>query len=76
MQGLRKFHPEITSKSLPASHVVTNGRDIFLRRTGEPPERAFDGQFAFAFVIELAPIQRDVVQLLRKSGMLSKRKAA
>ena len=76
MRGMRKFHPEITAKSLPASHFVTNGRDVYLHRNGESPERVFDGQFAFAFVIELYPIQRDVVQLLNKNNKTPKRKTA
>jgi hypothetical protein len=65
MAGLRRLHPEITLTSLPASHVVTNGVDIYLHRRGEPVERAFDGQFSFAFVIELAQLQREVAKTLR-----------
>ncbi len=60
LQGLRKHHPEITLTSLPGSHIVTNGTDLYLRQEGKPIERAFDGQFAFAFVVELATLQREV----------------
>jgi len=63
LQGLRKHHPEITLTSLPASHVVTNGKDLYLYQEGQPVERAFDGQFAFAFVVELATLQREVAIL-------------
>ncbi len=64
MQGLRKHHPEITLTSLPASHVVTNGKDLYLHQHGESLERVFDGQFAFGFVIELAPIQQEIARML------------
>jgi DNA-binding transcriptional MerR regulator len=64
--GLRKLHPEITLTSLPASHIVTDGRDLYLRRRGESLERALDGQFAFAFVVELAPLRDEVA-----AGMLT-----
>jgi hypothetical protein len=64
MRGIRKHHPEITASSLPARYLVTNGVDVFLHRDGEPPERAFDGQYAFAFVVELEPIQREVIARL------------
>lgn len=63
LQGLRKHHPEITLTSLPASHIVTNGKDLYLYQEGQPVERAFDGQFAFAFVVELATLQREVAKL-------------
>jgi hypothetical protein len=65
LAGLRKLHPEITLTSLPASHVVTDGRDLYLRRRGDSLERALDGQFAFAFVVELAPLRDEVA-----AGML------
>jgi len=60
LQGLRKLHPEITLTSLPGSHVITNGKDVYLREEGKPIERGFDGQFAFAFVVELGVLQREV----------------
>ena len=62
LMGLRKHHPEITLTSLPGSHIITNGQDLYLREEGRPIERAFDGQFAFAFVVELASLQREVAE--------------
>jgi hypothetical protein len=62
MQRLRKYHPDITVSSLPASHLCTDGRDIYLRGADDSLERAIDGQYAFAFVIELAQIRREVVK--------------
>lgn len=77
LQGLRKHHPQITLTALPASHVVTNGRELYLYQEGCPVERAFDGQFAFAFVVELATLQREVVAELRGAPSLPlSRKAA
>lgn len=79
MQRLRKLHPEITLTSLPGSHVVTDGRDLYIRRKGETLERALDGQFAFAFVVELAPIRNEVADCILKSqkaGARQERKVA
>ena len=62
MRRLRKLHPQITLTSLPASHVVTDGKDLYLCEPGEPLERILDGQFAFAFVIELSRLQLEVAE--------------
>jgi DNA-binding transcriptional MerR regulator len=70
LAGLRKLHPEITLTSLPGSHVVSDGRDIYLRGKGDTLERAMDGQYVFAFVIELAPLRDEVV-----AGMLVSERA-
>lgn len=64
---LRKFHPEITFKSLPASHVVTDGEYVYLRKAADSLERATDGQYAFAFVIELDQVRREVVSRMSPS---------
>lgn len=68
---LRKYQPQITLTSLPASHVVTDGQFMYLRGAGDSLERATDGQYAFAFVIELDHIRREVVDrlpILQKSA--------
>jgi hypothetical protein len=67
MHRLRKLHPEITLISLPGSHVVTDGRDLYIKRKGETLERAMDGQFTFAFVVELEPIRDEVALGILKS---------
>jgi DNA-binding transcriptional MerR regulator len=59
---LREFHPEITLKSLPASHIVTDGQKIFLRQAGDRLEQVADGQYAFAFVVELDQVRSEVVR--------------
>lgn len=58
---LRKFQPEITLKTLPATHLVTDGVHVYLRKGDDSLERATDGQYAFAFVIELDQVRREVV---------------
>ena len=62
LRALRERHPEITLKSLPASHIVTNGRHLFLRQEGSTLEQVLDGQLAFAFVIELPRLRDEVAQ--------------
>lgn len=63
-RGLRDMKPPITLTTLPASHVVSDGVDLYLRREGEPLERLIDGQRAFGFVIELRKLQAEVAQAL------------
>jgi len=65
LEYLRKFHPQITLESLPATHLVTDGQFVYLRGAEDSLERATDGQYAFAFVIELDQIRREVVEMLQ-----------
>ena len=62
--ALRQHHPEITPNSLPASHIVTDGETVFLRRNEDTIE-ALDttGQMVFAFVLELGRIRDEVIEL-------------
>ena len=76
LHGLRRFHPEITLSSLPASHIVTNGKDLYLYKEGQPVERTFDGQFAFAFVVELAQLQKEVANELAPAISNARRRKA
>lgn len=62
LRRLSKIHSQITLQSLPAEHVVTDGRDILLHDGQARLERIFDGQFAFAFVLELAQIRDEVAR--------------
>lgn len=61
LESLRKHHPAITLTSLPASHLITDGQEIYLRGAGDSLERATDGQYAFAFVIELGQLRNEIV---------------
>ncbi len=67
LKGLRKHHPEITLTSLPASHIATDGKHLMLCRGSEAIERLVDGQMAFAFVIELAPLQAALARQLKRA---------
>lgn len=58
---LRKLHPEITLTSLPASHMVTDGRNVFLKHSDEVIEMLGSGQLAFLFVLELSVLQKEVI---------------
>ena len=66
--SLRQYHPEITMNHLPASHVATDGKDIYLRNGKDALERLVDGQLSFAFVVELKQIQKEVLRKLRKTA--------
>jgi hypothetical protein len=61
LRYLKQFQPQITLRSLPAAYLVTDGEVIYLRAGTDALERATDGQYAFAFVIELDQIRREVV---------------
>lgn len=61
LESLRAYHPQITLSSLPATHLVTDGQSIFLRSANHSLERATDGQYAFAFVVELEHMRQEVV---------------
>lgn len=67
LAGLRKHHPAITLTSLPASHVVTDGTDLYLHQQGQPLERLLDGQLTFAFVVELGPLRDEVARNIASS---------
>jgi hypothetical protein len=51
-----------TLTSAPASHIVTDGAFIYLRNGSHALERATDGQYAFAFVIEIDQVRREVIE--------------
>ena len=69
---LRALHPEITLASLLGSHIVTDGRDIYIQQDGDSIERAMDGQFAFALAVKLAHLRDEVtkkVSVLCRAGL-------
>lgn len=61
LQYLKAYQPDITVTAAPASHIVTDGQFIYLRNGSDALERATDGQYAFAFVIEIDQVRREVV---------------
>ena len=60
-QALRKHHAEITLSSLPGSHLVTDGRQIYFSHGNCALEELTSGQFAFAFVLELGKLRQEVL---------------
>lgn len=74
--GLRKRHPEIADSSLAGALLVTDGKRVFLKQGREVIEDLSGGQLAFAFVVELGGISRDLavqVKSVRNTGRASKR---
>lgn len=62
--SLRKFHPDISPDSLPASYLVTDGEEVFMLKTADTMETLDkSGQLAFAFILELEKV-RDEVNLM------------
>ena len=64
LQSLRKHHPEITPHSLPGTHLVTNGRQVYFRHGRHAAEELITGQLSFAFVLELAKVKNEVLEQL------------
>lgn len=67
MQYFQTVRPEISLKSLPANYIVTDGRDLYLRGHDDSLQRATDGQYAFAFVIELESVRKEVVRRMTQT---------
>ncbi|MEQ1515515.1 MAG: hypothetical protein ABL931_03395 [Usitatibacteraceae bacterium] len=76
LQTLRKRHAEITPSNIPATHLVTDGRQIFLQHSAEVLESLSNGQFAFAFVLELDSVKRDVLDLMKRESNVKIKRAA
>ncbi len=64
---MRRVHPTIKLTSLSARRIANDGRDILLRNKTDSLERLIDGQFTFAFVVELADIQREIRQKIERA---------
>jgi len=71
LENLRSKHGEITLRSAPM-YLVTDGTRIYFRNDGLQviEELSANHQLAFAFVIKLRDVQRDVVRAL---GRISRR---
>ncbi len=64
-QAIRARHSEITPRSLPADLILTDGKKVYFRDKSETLETLdHDGQFAFAFVLELKSIREEVLSEL------------
>lgn len=62
IKALRAYHPEITPDTLPSTYLVTDGRDIFFRSKNGVIECLASGQLAFAFVIEIAAVRKEIIE--------------
>lgn len=60
---LRERSGEISTSSVPARFLVTDGQNIFLRSADQAlVDLSGNGQLVFAFVIELEKLRREVVE--------------
>ena len=67
LHSLRDHHHRITQKSLPARFLVAHGDRVYFKHRGQAVEDlTAGGQFAFAFVIELQQISREVGKALQQ----------
>lgn len=55
---------EITPDVLPADLLVTDGKDVYFKRTADVLEQITSGQFTFAFVVEMNQIRQEVKKQL------------
>ena len=61
LRRLREQHSQITRTSLPGKYLVTDGKSVyFVDATGNLENLNANGQFAFAFVLELEGIRDEV----------------
>ena len=62
LRSLRKYHDQISRKSLPSQYLVTDGRRVYLR--DKDTLRDLDGsdQASFLFVVELSHVRREVTR--------------
>ncbi len=58
---LRSFHSDITPNSLPGALLCTDGKYVYFKKNRDVLEDLNRGQFAFAFIIELASIQKEIM---------------
>ena len=81
LEALRLFHPEITEASMPAAYLVTDGREVFLKHTTGVIEMLSNGQFGFAFVVEMESLRKEAVVFAHnnvevQAGTIDKRRRA
>lgn len=62
---LRATHSEITATAMPASFLVTDGRDVYLQHKTGVVELLSNGQLGFAFVIEMETLRQEAVKFAR-----------
>jgi len=71
-KSIREFqrrHPDFTPGEIPGTYLVTDGKELFLKNHGMSAlEDLSSGQFAFAFVVEIDSVCKEIaIQLLEAS---------
>lgn len=59
---LRAQHSEITCDGMPATYLVTDGRDVFFRHKTGVLELLTNGQLSFAFVVEVESVRKEAIK--------------
>lgn len=65
--ALRRRRPEFERDSLAGALLVTDGTKIYLRQGREVVEGLAQGQMAFAFIVELDGVRREIAARARTS---------
>ena len=74
LAALRKRHPELATRRIAGSLLVTDGVRIYLRQSAQVVEDLACGQLEFAFVIQLDGVKRDLGRLVHSSTASSVKK--
>jgi DNA-binding transcriptional MerR regulator len=81
LNALRAVHPEITEAGMPAAFLVTDGKEVFLKHRSGVLELLSNGQFGFAFVVEMETLRKEAVVFAHTNvevlaGVVDKRRRA
>lgn len=74
LANLRAQHSEITFDGMPATYLVTDGKDVFFRHKTGVLELLTNGQLSFAFVVEVESVRKEAIEfanLLHKKAEAS-----
>lgn len=61
LANLRRLHADITQDKMPASFLVTDGKDVYFRQDSGVLELLTSGQLSFAFVVEVESVRQDAI---------------
>lgn len=62
LANLRAQHSEITFDGMPATYLVTDGKDVFFRHKTGVLELLTNGQLSFAFVVEVESVRKEAIE--------------
>lgn len=68
-RSLRKHHDDFTPTKIASVFIVTDGRDVYLRRSDEVLECLSDGQMSFAFIVEVEKLRGEVLEQLEREPL-------